>query len=84
MDSFNIKIKNKKIKKLVNVNLIISFIICLLGILALWTYNTYYISMYLFEISIIIFRTGLFLSTSSIIYAIFFENYLKVTILMAL
>ncbi len=76
MDSFNIKIKNKKIKKLVNVNLIISFIICLLGILALWTYNTYYISMYLFEISIIIFRTGLFLSTSSIIYAIFFENYL--------
>ncbi len=76
MDSFNIKIKSKKIKKLVSISLLISFFICLIGIFTLWTYNTYYISMYLFEASIIIFRTGLFLGISSIIYAIFFENYL--------
>ncbi len=76
MDSFKLTIKNKKIIKLVNINLFISFIICLIGIISLWTYNKFYISMYLFRISIIIFRTGLFLGTSSIIYAIFFENYL--------
>ena len=58
MDSFNIKIKSKKIKKLVSISLLISFFICLIGIFTLWTYNTYYISMYLFEASIIIFRTG--------------------------
>ncbi len=73
----NIIIKSKKIKKIVNINLFISFIICSLGIIALWTYNTYYISIYLFKSSIIIFRTGLFLSTFSIIYGIFFEKYLN-------
>lgn len=76
MNNLNIKIKNKKIKRLVNINLLISFIICFLGIITLWIYNTYYISVYLFESSIIIFRTGLLLGIFAIIYGIFFENYL--------
>lgn len=77
MGHFNIFLKSKKIKRLVNINLLISFIICLLGIINLWIYNTYYISAYLFKSSIIIFRTGLFLGVFSIIYGIFFEKYLN-------
>jgi hypothetical protein len=77
MINFNITIKNKKIKRLVNINLLISFITCILGILTLWIYNTYYIWFYLFDASIVIFRTGLFIGIFSIIYGIFFENYLE-------
>lgn len=77
MDNLNISIKNKKIKKLVHIFLIISFFVCLVGIIMLWIYNTYYISIILFKTSIIVFRTGLLVGVSSIIYGIFFENYLK-------
>lgn len=76
MENFNLSIKNKKTKRLVNINLLISFITCLLGIITLWIYNTYYISMYLFDTGIVIFRTGLFIGTCSIMFGIFFENYL--------
>ncbi len=77
MDNLKITIKSKKIKRLVGINLLISFIICLLAIIMLWTYNTYYASIYLLESSIIIFRTGLFVGTFAIICGIFFENYLN-------
>ena len=77
MNNLKIDIKNKKSQRLVNINLLISFIVSLLGILTLYIYNTYYISLYLFDIGIIIFRTGLFIGTSSIMYAIFFEKYLE-------
>ncbi len=39
--------------------LIISMITCLIGVLLLSFYNTYYISIFLYEASLIIFRTGL-------------------------
>lgn len=77
MNNLKIDIKNKKSQRLVNINLLISFIVSLLGILTLYIYNTYYINLYLFDIGIIIFRTGLFIGTSSIMYAIFFEKYLE-------
>ena len=77
MNNLKIDIKNKKSQILVNINLLISFIVSLLGILTLYIYNTYYINLYLFDIGIIIFRTGLFIGTSSIMYAIFFEKYLE-------
>lgn len=77
MDNLNISIKSKKVKRLVHINLLISFFVSLIGIIMLWVYNTYYISIYLFEASIIVFRTGLFIGVASIIYGIFFENYLK-------
>lgn len=77
MNNFNISIKSKKIKKLVNIHLLISFLVCLSGIIMFWIYSTYYISIILFKASIIVFRTGLFIAVFAIIYGIFFENYLK-------
>lgn len=73
----NIILKNKKVKKLVNIHLLISFIISNLGTIMLWIFDTYFISIYLLEASIIVFRTGLLMGVFSIIYGIFFEKYLK-------
>lgn len=73
----NLILKNKKVKKIVNIHLIISFIISNIGTLILWIHSTYFISFYLFDIAIIIFRTGLFMGSFSIMYGIFFEKYLK-------
>ena len=70
-------LKNKKVKKLVNIHLLIGLLISILGIILLWVFNTYYISIYLFKSSIIIFRTGLFIAVFSVIYGIFFEKYLN-------
>ncbi len=77
MNNLNISIKSKKVKRLVNINLLISFIISGIGLTMLWLYNTFYISKYLFEASIIIYRTGLLMGIFSIICGIFFENYLN-------
>ena len=77
MINLNISLKSKKVKKLVHINLLISFIISAIGLITLWVYNTYYISRYLFEAGIIIYRTGLLMGVFSIIYGIFFENYLR-------
>ena len=73
----NLILKNKKVKKLVNIHLLISFIISSIGTFILWIFNTYFVSIYLLEASIIIFRTGLIMGIFSIIYGIFFEKYLK-------
>lgn len=73
----NIVLKNKKVKKLVNIHLLISFIISGLGTILLWIFNTYFISIYLLEASIIIFRSGILMGVFSIMYGIFFEKYLK-------
>ena len=70
-------LKNKKVKKLVNIHLLIGLFISILGIILLWLFNTYYISIYLFKSSIVIFRTGLFIAVFSVIYGIFFEKYLN-------
>ena len=73
----NLILKNKKVKKLVNIHLLISFIISSIGTIMLWIFNTYFISIYLLEASIIIFRTGILMGVFSIMYGIFFEKYLK-------
>ena len=73
----NLILKNKKVKKLVNIHLLISFIISCIGTITLWIFNTYFVSIYLLKISIIIFRTGLLMGVFSIMYGIFFEKYLK-------
>lgn len=73
----NLILKNKKVKKLVNIHLLISFIISNIGTVMLWIFNTYFISIHLLEASIIVFRTGLMTGIFSIIYGIFFEKYLK-------
>lgn len=82
MDGFNtildnLILKNKKVKKLVNIHLLISFIVSAIGTIMLWIFNTYFISIHLLEASILVFRAGLFIGVSSIVYGIFFEKYLK-------
>ena len=77
MNNLDISIKSKKVKRLVNINLLISFIISGIGLLMLWIFNTYYISIYLFKASIVIYRAGLLMGVFSIIYGIFFEKYLN-------
>ena len=77
MNSLHISLKNKKTKHLVNINLIISSIICISSIIVLLIYNKYYISAYLFDIAIVLFRTGLFVASFSIIFGIFCDNYLN-------
>ena len=74
----NLILKNEKVKKLVNIHLLISFIISNLGTFLLWIFNTYFISFNLFDIAIIIYQTGLLIGIFSIIYGIFFEKYLMV------
>ena len=76
-NTYNSYAENKKTKHLVNINLIISSIICISSIIVLLIYNKYYISAYLFDIAIVLFRTGLFVATFSIIFGIFFDNYLN-------
>ncbi len=45
--------------KLIEKCFVISMIICLIGVLLFSFYHTYYISISLYEASLIIFRTGL-------------------------
>ena len=70
-------LKNKKVKKLVHAHIVASYIVSCIGIICLWIFNTYFISFYLLDIGIIVFRTGLFIGVFSIIYGLFFEKYLN-------
>lgn len=70
---FNINF-DKKTLKLMKIFNIISFIFCLVAITILYIFYTYYINKNLFDISIIIFRTGLLINIFSIICGIFFTK----------
>lgn len=76
MDKFNLSIKNKKTIKLVKIHLCISFIICIIGLLLIYFFNTYLKFIFL-KSGIIIFRMGLLSGVFSIICGIFFDNYLE-------
>ena len=78
MDFGILIIKNKKIKRLVNINLLISFFVCCFSIIALWIYNLFFISFYLRDISFITYRTGLFIAVFSYMCGIVFGNYLGI------
>ena len=73
MDLSVLSIKDKKIKRLVNTNLLISFIVCIIGIIIMWIYNIYYISFYLLPISIAIFKNGILIGVFSYICGKAFE-----------
>lgn len=62
-------IKDKKTLRLLDVTVHFSFVFCLLGILLTILNSTYFISFDVFEISMIIFRTGLFIGVFSFISA---------------
>ncbi len=74
MDFSLLVIKNKKIKRLVDINLLISFLTCIIGIIVIWIYNIYIISFDLFDIGIIIYRTGLLIGVFSYMWGVVFEN----------
>lgn len=77
MDFSVLIIKDKKIKRLVNINLLISFIVCIIGIITMWIYNIYYISFYLLNISIAIFKNGILIGVFSYICGKVFEYILN-------
>ncbi len=70
-------LKNKKVKKLVHINLIVSYLVSAIGIGFIWIFKNHFISFYLLDIGIIVFRTGLLIGVFAIIYGLFFEKYLN-------
>ena len=70
-------LKNKKVKKLVHINLIVSYLVSVIGIGFIWIFKNHFISFYLLDIGIIVFRTGLLIGVFAIIYGLFFEKYLN-------
>ena len=56
---------------------IISIITCLIGILLLSFYNTYYISIHLYRASIIIYRTGLMIGLFPVAFALVIGKWKK-------
>lgn len=68
-------IKDKKTLKLLNQSTNFSFIFCLFGILLMYIHYTYFISFDLFDISLIIFRTGLLIGVFSLMSAYVINKY---------
>lgn len=68
-------IKDKKTINLLNKSIKFSFSFCLLGILLMYIHYTYFISFDLFDISLIVFQTGLLIGVFSIISAFIINKY---------
>lgn len=68
-------IKDKKILNLLDKTLAFSFAICLLGILLLHIFLENFISFRLYEASIIVFRTGLFIGVTSVMSSLIINRY---------
>lgn len=70
---FNFKLDKKTIR-LINIFQVISLIISIIGTITLYIFLKFFISFDLYEISIIIFRTGLLAGVSSLCIGIFFNG----------
>lgn len=77
MDFSVLEIKDKKIKRVVNINLLISFFICISSIIILWIHNIYFISFNLFYIGIELFKAGLFAGVFTYMNGVVFDNFLN-------
>ena len=75
--NINLNSLDKKALHLFNIFNYISLFICIISCISLYLYNNFYISKYLIEISILLFRAGLMMLIFSFICMIFFSNYLK-------
>lgn len=75
--NLNLKSLDKKAIRLFDIFQYISLLICAISCICLFLYNELYISQYLLEISILIFRAGIMMLIFSFICLIFFSNYLK-------
>ena len=56
---------------------IFSYILCIISNIMILIYNKYFISFYLLDASIVVFRTSLFILCFSFIFGLFFEKYLN-------
>ena len=61
--------------KMINDCFILSIITCLIGLLFISYYNTYYISIFLYRAGIIIFRTGLMIGLFPPFFTIIIQNW---------
>ena len=68
-------IKDKKTINLLKKSTAFSFVFCLLGILLMYIHYTYFISFDLFDISLIVFQTGLLIGVFSIMSAFIINKY---------
>ncbi len=66
-----------KAVKLIDQCFVVSIITCLFGVLLLSFYNTYYISINLYESSLIIFRTGLMIGLFPMAFALVIGKWKK-------
>lgn len=69
------KIQDQKTIKLLNKSINFSFLVCLIGIILIYIHYKYFISFDLFDISIIIFRTGLLIGVFSLMSAFIINKY---------
>lgn len=77
LHKYNLKSFDKKAMHLFNIFNYIALIICTISCIILYLYNQFYISKYLLDASILIFRAGLIMSIFSFMCLLFFSNYLK-------
>lgn len=75
--NINLKSLDEKAIRLFNIFNYISLFICIISCIGLYLYNNFYISKYLLETSILLFRAGLMMLIFSFICMVFFSNYLK-------
>lgn len=68
-------IHDKKTIKLLDKVTYFSFIFCLFGIILMYIHYKYFISFDLFDISLIVFRTGLLIGVFSVISAFVINKY---------
>lgn len=68
-------IKDKKTINLLNKSINFSFVFCLFGILLMYIHYTYFVSFDLFDISLIVFQTGLLIGVFSLMSAFIINKY---------
>lgn len=69
-----LKTLDKKIKKIMHIGFIFSFILCIIAILSLFTYEFFYSNPPLFYIGISLFRTSLMFACTFFICGIGFDT----------
>lgn len=70
-------IKDKKIKRLVKILLLVSFIIGILGISTIIIYYKYYISFNILKLGVFIIQAGIVSALFSVMCGLFFDDYLN-------
>lgn len=70
-------IKDKRIKRLVKILLLVSFIIFTLGLITILIYYKFFISFNILKLGVFIIQAGIVSSLFSIMCGVFFDDYLN-------